>query len=79
MKPFDCNYTRLEKQKQPQIEEKLRPLFNIGDTIIHKELGGDYIHEPHKIVRIDMLNKKYYSEDGYYVKFSEQDDYELFI
>ena len=55
-----------------------RPLFNIGDTIIHKELGGDYI-QPHKIVRIDMLNKKYYSEDEYSVNFSEQDDYELFV
>ena len=56
-----------------------RPLFpfNIGDTIIHKDSGGDYIHKPHKIVRIDIVNKKYYLEDGNSVNFSEQDDYEL--
>lgn len=67
----------LENNIRNTINQK--PQFNIGDTIIHIDSGGDYIHEPHKIVRVDLLSKKYYLEDGNSVNFSEQDDYELFV
>lgn len=45
--------------------------------IIHKELSGDYIHNPHKIIQVDILNKEYRLEGGLVAHFSEEDDYEL--
>ena len=53
------------------------PKFKEGETIIHKDLGGDYIHNPHKIIQVDVLENKYRLEDGLTMHFSEQDDYEL--
>ena len=66
----------LEKQgKKPM--DKVEPKFHEGDIIIHKELGGDYIHNPHKIIQVDILDKKYRLEGGLVAHFGEQDDYEL--
>ena len=58
-------------------ELKVEPKFHEGDIIIHKELGGDYIHNPHKIIQVDILDKKYRLEGGLVAHFGEQDDYEL--
>ena len=57
--------------------DKVEPKFHEGDMIIHKELGGDYIHNPHKIIQVDILDKKYRLEGGLVAHFSEQEDYEL--
>jgi hypothetical protein len=57
--------------------DKIEPKFHEGDIIIHKELGGDYIHNPHKIIQVDILDKKYRLEGGLVAHFGEQDDYEL--
>ena len=66
----------LEKQgKKPT--DKVEPKFHEGDIIIHKELGGDYIHNPHKIIQVDILDKKYRLEGGLVAHFGEQEDYEL--
>lgn len=66
-----------EKQDEQKSINKDEPKFHEGDMIIHKELGGDYIHNPHKIIQVDMLDKKYRLEGGFVAHFSEQDDYEL--
>lgn len=64
----------LDEQKPA---DKVEPKFHEGDMIIHKELGGDYIHNPHKIIQVDILDKKYRLEGGLVAHFGEQDDYEL--
>ena len=53
----------LEKQGQTHVD-KVEPKFHEGDIIIHKELGGDYIHNPHKIIQVDISDKKYRLEGG---------------
>jgi len=67
----------LEKQGEQKPVDKVEPKFHEGDMIIHKELGGDYIHNPHKIIQVDILDKKYRLEGGLVAHFGEQDDYEL--
>ena len=67
----------LEKQGEQKSVDKVKPKFHEGDMIIHKELGGDYIHNSHKIIQVDMLDKEYRLEGGLVAHFSEQDDYEL--
>ena len=66
-----------EKQGEQKTTNKVEPKFKVGDKIIHKELGGDFIHNPHKIIQVDMLDKKYRLEDGLVAHFSEEDDWEL--
>ena len=66
----------LEKQGEQNLNTTI-PKFKEGETIIHKDLGGDYIHNPHKIIQVDVLENKYLLEDGLTMHFSEQDDYEL--
>lgn len=65
-----------EKQGE-QKSDKVEPKFHKGDIIIHKELGGDYIHNSHKIIQVDILDKEYRLEGGLVAHFSEEDDYEL--
>ena len=67
----------LEKQGEQMPVGKVEPKFHEGDIIIHKELGGDYIHNPHKIIQVDISDKKYRLEGGLVAHFGEQDDYEL--
>lgn len=67
----------LEKQGEQMPVGKVEPKFHEGDIIIHKELGGDYIHNPHKIIQVDILDKKYRLEGGLVAHFGEQEDYEL--
>jgi len=84
---FPCIKKRAFKQGKTALEaiidekvdnaNKVEPKFHEGDIIIHKELGGDYIHNPHKIIQVDILDKKYRLEGGLVAHFGEQDDYEL--
>ncbi len=72
---FEKIMSWLEKKgEQKPVDE---PKFEVGDMIIHKELGGDYIHNPHKIIQVDILDKKYRLEGGLVAHFSEQEDYGL--
>ncbi len=71
----DCFEPIEDGGKKPA--DKVEPKFHEGDMIIHKELGGDYIHNPHKIIQVDILDKKYRLEGGLVAHFGEQDDYEL--
>jgi hypothetical protein len=73
---FDFESKELKKIEQKPADT-VEPEFHEGDMIIHKELGGDYIHNPHKIIQVDILDKKYRLEGGLVAHFSEQDDYEL--
>lgn len=73
-----CDAKReLEKQGEQKSADKVEPKFHEGDMIIHKELGGDYIHNSHKIIQVDILDKKYRLEGGLVAHFSEEDNYEL--
>ena len=67
----------LDEQGEQKLTDKVEPKFHEGDMIIHKELGGDYIHNPHKIIQVDILDEKYRLEGGLVAHFGEQDDYEL--
>lgn len=70
-------YGWCKEQFEHKPTDKVEPKFHEGDIIIHKELGGDYIHNPHKIIQVDILDKKYRLEGGLVAHFGEQEDYEL--